>query len=42
MIEELVRAQNECMGSWEMEQANRAWDERREPRFYPPPPPREP
>jgi hypothetical protein len=20
-----------------MEQANRAWDERREPRFYPPP-----
>jgi enoyl-CoA hydratase/carnithine racemase len=38
MIEEVVRAQNECMGSWEMEQANRAWDERREARFYPPPP----
>lgn len=38
MIEEVVRAQNECMGSWEMEQANRAWDERREVRFYPPPP----
>jgi enoyl-CoA hydratase/carnithine racemase len=38
MIEEVVRAQNECMGSWEMERANRAWDERREARFYPPPP----
>jgi enoyl-CoA hydratase/carnithine racemase len=38
MIEDVVRAQNECMASWEMEQANRAWDERREPRFYPPPP----
>ena len=37
MIEEVVRAQGECMTSWEMEQANRAWDERREPRFYPPP-----
>lgn len=37
MIEEVVRTQNECMASWEMEQANRAWDERREPRFYPPP-----
>lgn len=40
MIEEVVRAQNECMASWEMERANRAWDERREPRFYPPPPDR--
>ena len=29
MIEEVVRAQNECMASWELEQANRAWDERR-------------
>jgi len=38
MIEDVVRAQHECMTSWEMEQANRAWDERREPRFYPPPP----
>ena len=37
MIEEVMRAQLECMTSWEMEQANRAWDERREPRFYPPP-----
>lgn len=37
MIEEVMRAQIECMTSWEVEQANRAWDERREPRFYPPP-----
>ena len=38
MIEEMMEAQRECMTSWEMEEANRAWDERREPRFYPPPP----
>jgi len=38
MIEEMMRAQRECMTSWEMEEANRAWDERREPLFYPPPP----
>jgi enoyl-CoA hydratase/carnithine racemase len=38
MIEDVMRAQQECMTSWEVEQANRAWDERREPRFYPPPP----
>ena len=37
MVEEMMRAQQECMTSWEMEEANRAWDERREPRFYPPP-----
>ena len=37
MIEEIVRTQNECMGSWEMEIANRAWDDRREAQFYPPP-----
>jgi enoyl-CoA hydratase/carnithine racemase len=42
MIEDLMRAQNECMGSSEMERANRAWDERREVRFYPPPPSRNP
>lgn len=40
MIEEVVQAQNECMASWEMEVANRAWDERREARFYPKPPAR--
>jgi hypothetical protein len=38
MIEDLVRAQGECMASWEMDEANRAWDARREARFYPPPP----
>ena len=37
MIEEVVRAQNECMTSWEMQIANRAWDERRDARFYPRP-----
>ena len=42
MIEEVMRAQIECMTSWEVEQANRAWDERREPRFYPPPSSRKP
>jgi enoyl-CoA hydratase/carnithine racemase len=42
LIEEVMRAQNECMTSWEVDEANRAWDERREARFYPPPsgPPR--
>ena len=39
MIEEVVRAQNECMTSCEMEIANRAWDERRDARFYPRPGP---
>lgn len=37
LIEEVVRAQNECMESWEIREANLAWDEKREPRFYPPP-----
>jgi len=37
LIEDVMRAQGECMTSWEMEEANRAWDERREVRFYPPP-----
>jgi enoyl-CoA hydratase/carnithine racemase len=38
MIEEVMRAQRECMASWEMGVANRAWGERQEARFYPPPP----
>jgi hypothetical protein len=25
------------MTSWEIEEANRAWDEKREARFFPPP-----
>ena len=39
MIEEIIRAQGECMASWEVDEANRAWDDGREARFYPPPPP---
>src|SRR5205809_5964007 len=38
MIEDVVKAQNECMHSWEMDEANRAWRERREAVFYPPRP----
>jgi enoyl-CoA hydratase/carnithine racemase len=41
MIEELMRAQSDCMASWEIGEANRAWDERRDARFYPPPAGRE-
>jgi enoyl-CoA hydratase/carnithine racemase len=37
MIEEVMLAQNDCMASWETAEANRAWQERREARFYPPP-----
>ena len=37
MIEEVVRVQNECMATWETAEANRAWQEKREARFYPPP-----
>lgn len=39
MIEDMLRAQADCMGSWEMAEANRAWDERRQAVFYPPPAP---
>jgi enoyl-CoA hydratase/carnithine racemase len=42
MVEDLMRVQQECMTSWELGEANRAWDEHREARFYPPPPSREP
>ena len=38
LIEEVVRAQNECMASWETDEANRAWLEKREAVFHPPPP----
>jgi enoyl-CoA hydratase/carnithine racemase len=37
MIEELVRAQRDCMTSWEIVEANRAWQEKREAVFYPRP-----
>lgn len=36
MIEELLRAQEACMTSWEIEEANQAWQERREAVFHPP------
>jgi enoyl-CoA hydratase/carnithine racemase len=35
LVEELVAAQRACLASWEMEEANRAWTERREAVFYP-------
>jgi len=38
MIEDVVKAQNECMDSWEMDEANGAWRERRDAVFYPPRP----
>src|SRR5439155_566261 len=36
LIEEVLRAQRECVASWEMDESNRAWKEKREARFYPP------
>ncbi len=39
LTEEVFRSQNECMASWEMTEANHAWQEKREARFYPPPAP---
>jgi enoyl-CoA hydratase/carnithine racemase len=35
-IEDVVRAQNDCMASWETAEANRAWTEKREAVFHPP------
>src|SRR5207244_10769231 len=37
LLEEVLLAQAECGASWEMDEANRAWREKREARFYPPP-----
>jgi len=37
LIDDVVAAQLECLRSWELGEANRAWDERREARFYPRP-----
>jgi enoyl-CoA hydratase/carnithine racemase len=36
-LEEVLRAQDECARSWEMDEANRAWHEKREARFDRPP-----
>jgi enoyl-CoA hydratase/carnithine racemase len=38
MIEEVVKAQMACLASWELREANRAWDEKREAVYFPPPP----
>jgi enoyl-CoA hydratase/carnithine racemase len=35
--ENVLAAQRECMASWELAEANLAWRERREPRFFPRP-----
>jgi enoyl-CoA hydratase/carnithine racemase len=37
LIEEVLRAQADCMASWEIREADRAWNEKREARYYPPP-----
>jgi len=37
MIEDVLRAQAECMASPEIHEANRAWQERRPARYYPSP-----
>src|SRR5438132_62335 len=37
ILEEVLLAQAECGASWEMDEANRAWRETRDARFYPPP-----
>jgi 2-(1,2-epoxy-1,2-dihydrophenyl)acetyl-CoA isomerase len=35
LVEPVVSAQLECLRSWELAEANRAWDETREARFHP-------
>lgn len=35
MIEDAIRAQQACMASWEIDEANRAWREKREAVFHP-------
>ncbi|HEU5322720.1 MAG TPA: enoyl-CoA hydratase-related protein [Methylomirabilota bacterium] len=37
-VEDVLRAQGECMASWETAEANRAWQEGREAVFHPRPP----
>jgi len=39
LIEEVLRAQDDCMRSWETDEANRAWKDKREAVFYPKPAP---
>ena len=37
LIEDVLRAQDDCMQSWETDEANRAWQDKREPVYYPKP-----
>jgi enoyl-CoA hydratase len=37
LVETVLRAQRDCMASWETAEANRAWQEKREAVFHPPP-----
>lgn len=37
IIEKVLRAQHDCMTSWETAEANRAWQDKREAVFHPPP-----
>jgi enoyl-CoA hydratase/carnithine racemase len=39
LVEDVLRAQGDCMRSWEAAEANRAWNEDREPVFHPRPQP---
>ena len=39
LVEEVLRAQDDCMRSWESDEANRAWKDKREAVFYPKPAP---
>jgi enoyl-CoA hydratase/carnithine racemase len=38
-IEDVLRAQDDCMRSWETTEANRAWQDKREPIYHPRPRP---
>ena len=38
IIEDVLHAQDDCMRSWETEEANRAWQEKREAVYHPRPP----
>ena len=37
LLDQVLRAQADCLASWEIREANLAWDERRPARYYPPP-----
>jgi enoyl-CoA hydratase/carnithine racemase len=37
LVDQVIDAQADCMASWEIAEANRAWTEKRPARYYPPP-----